>query len=79
VVSPTSGDFVAALQRVGAGVTVETDGALVVSGMTAAEVGELAADRALTVHELVPLRASLEDAFMELTRDSIEFQTQEVS
>lgn len=79
VVTPTSGDFVTALRRVGAGVTVETDGALVVKGMTSAEVGELAADRALTVHELVPLQASLEDAFMELTRDSLEFQTREAS
>ena len=43
------------------------------------EVGELAADRALIVHELVPLRASLEDAFMELTRDSVEYRTQEAS
>ena len=55
------------------------DGAIVVTGMTAAEVGELAAHRALTVHELVPLRASLEDAFMELTRDAVEFQTSEAS
>ena len=69
----------AALQKVGAGVTVERDGALVVNGMTSAVVGELAAERALIVHELVPLRASLEDAFMELTRDSLEFETQEAS
>jgi ABC-2 type transport system ATP-binding protein len=47
--------------------------------MTAAEVGELASHRSLTVHELVPLRASLEDAFMELTRDSVEFRTEEAS
>ena len=79
VVTPSSGDFVAALQKVGAGVTVERDGALVVMGMTAAEVGDLAADRALTVHELVPLQASLEDAFMELTRDAVEYRTQEAS
>ena len=42
--------------------------------MTSAEIGELAADRTLTVHELAPLRGSLEDAFMELTRDAVEFQ-----
>jgi len=79
VVTPSSGDLVAALQKLGAGVTVERDGALVVMGMTAAEVGDLAADRALTVHELVPMRASLEDAFMELTLDSVEYRTQEAS
>ena len=53
---------------------VDGDGAIVVTGMTSAEVGELAAQRSLTMHELIPLRASLEDAFMELTHDSVEFQ-----
>jgi ABC-2 type transport system ATP-binding protein len=43
--------------------------------MTSAQVGDIAAHRSLTVHELVPLRASLEDVFMELTRDSVEFRT----
>jgi ABC-2 type transport system ATP-binding protein len=47
--------------------------------MTAAAVGELASHRAVTVHELVPLRASLEDAFMELTRDAVELHTQGAS
>jgi ABC-2 type transport system ATP-binding protein len=41
--------------------------------MTAAAIGELAADRILTLHELSPLRGSLEDAFMELTHDAVEF------
>ncbi len=39
------------------------------------EIGELAADRILTLHELSPLRGSLEDAFMELTHDAVEFRT----
>ena len=79
VVTPTSRTFVSALIGAGAEVTVEDDGAIVVRGMSSAEVGELATDRSLTVHELVPLRASLEDAFMELTRDSVEYRTREAS
>jgi ABC-2 type transport system ATP-binding protein len=75
LVTPMAGAFAAELKSVGATVTVEEDGALVVKGMTAAQVGDLAADRALRVHELVPTRASLEDAFMELTRDSVEFHS----
>jgi ABC-2 type transport system ATP-binding protein len=79
VVTPMSTTFVSVLHGAGAEVTMDDDGAIVVTGMTSAEVGELASQRSLTVHELVPLRASLEDAFMELTRDSVEFRTKEAS
>ena len=51
------------------------DGAIVVTGMPSAAVGELAAAQSLTVHELTTMRASLEDAFMELTGDSVEFRS----
>jgi ABC-2 type transport system ATP-binding protein len=79
VVTPMAPTFMTALHGAGARATVDGDGAIVVTGMTSAEVGELAAHRALTVHELVPLRASLEDAFMELTRDAVEYRTKEAS
>jgi ABC-2 type transport system ATP-binding protein len=46
------------------------------SGLTSADIGELAADQELTVHELTPLRASLEDVFMELTSSSVEYRSQ---
>jgi ABC-2 type transport system ATP-binding protein len=46
----------------------------VATGLTAAQIGDLAADRILTLHELSPLRGSLEDAFMELTHDAVEFE-----
>ena len=76
VVTPMSRTFVSALHSSGAKVAVE-DGAIVVSGMTSAQVGELAARRSLTLFELTPVRASLEDAFMELTRDAVEFRNRE--
>jgi ABC-2 type transport system ATP-binding protein len=79
VVTPMARTLVTALHRAGAETTVDDDGGIVVTGMTAAQVGDLAADRSLTVHELIPLRASLEDFFMELTRDSVDFRTQEAS
>ena len=53
---------------------MEDDGAIVATGLTAAAIGDLASDRCLTVHELSPLRGSLEDAFMELTHDALEFE-----
>src|ERR671925_132871 len=58
----------------GDGVTVRSDGpgVLEVSGLASEEVGERAAAAGLTLHELSPHQASLEEAFMELTRDAVE-------
>ncbi len=75
VVTPTPQRFVAALSRAGARPTVGDDGAIIVTDVSAADVGELAAKAALTLHELTPLRASLEDVFMELTADSVEYHS----
>jgi ABC-2 type transport system ATP-binding protein len=45
---------------------------LTVSGLDAPKIGELAASASVVLHELTP-QASLEDAFLELTSDSVEF------
>jgi ABC-2 type transport system ATP-binding protein len=60
------------LSGIGASVAA-VDGALQVTGRTAAEIGDLAAENGLTLHELVEQRASLEDAFLKLTGDSVEY------
>lgn len=52
---------------------VGQDGMLTVTNMDAARVGELAAQGGFVLHELTPKRGSLEEAFMELTRESVEF------
>jgi ABC-2 type transport system ATP-binding protein len=75
VVTPMTESFVAALEGAGAAATMHEDGSILASGLTSAQIGQLAADRALTLFELSPLQASLEDAFMELTRDAVEFRT----
>jgi ABC-2 type transport system ATP-binding protein len=49
------------------------DGLLTVRNMEAARVGELAAAGGFVLHELTPKRGSLEEAFMELTRESVEY------
>jgi len=51
-------------------------GALEVHGLTAEQVGEVAAGAGIALHELTPLQASLEEAFMNLTRDELEFATE---
>jgi ABC-2 type transport system ATP-binding protein len=76
IVSPTPQRFVSVLSRAGARPVVHDDGSIVASGLTSADIGELAADQELTVHELTPLRASLEDVFMELTSSSVEYRSQ---
>ena len=77
VVTPTPQRFVSALARAGARPKVDPDdGAIVVTGLSAADIGELAADQELVVHELTPVRASLEDVFMELTSTSVEYRSQ---
>ena len=45
-----------------------------ITGMDSAEVGWLAAAHGIVLSELIPVRGSLEEAFMELTRDSVEYQ-----
>jgi ABC-2 type transport system ATP-binding protein len=48
-------------------------GALEVHGLTAEQVGDTAAVAGIALHELTPQQASLEEAFMNLTRDDLEF------
>lgn len=63
------------LTDAGAQVTPGTDASIEVAGMTSAAIGRLAASTGAVLTELTPQRASLEEAFMELTHDSVEFQT----
>jgi ABC-2 type transport system ATP-binding protein len=61
---------------VGSGVTVASDGpgVLEVAGLASDAIGEIAAANGIVLHELTLLQASLEEAFMELTRDDVEFK-----
>lgn len=72
VVSPQAGQFAGLLRAQGATV-VETENGLVISEMEAPQIGELAASKGVVLHELAPQRASLEEAFIELTRDSVQY------
>jgi ABC-2 type transport system ATP-binding protein len=57
------------------GVTVINDGTdrLRVSGITAEQIGTAAWRARLPVYELTPAHASLEEAFMQVTKDSVEY------
>ena len=66
--------FARLLATAGATVREGIEASLVVSGMTSGEIGKLAAYHGVALAELTPQRVSLEDAFMELTKDSVEYE-----
>ena len=77
--TPRPEPLTAALVEVGGTVHAETDGSLVVNALSAAAIGDLAASLGIALHELAPQAASLEEAFMELTQDSVEFRAERSS
>ena len=74
--SPQATQLRDAARRAGCDRRPADDSPLEVSGVTAEQIGELAADAQAALHELTPQQASLEEAFMELTRDDVEFQAE---
>ena len=73
VSSPDARSLAAVLAGQGAQVTSDGVGALIVTGLDAPRIAEIAAAQGLVLYELTPQRASLEDAFMHLTQGSVEY------
>jgi len=74
--TPQAAELTAVLSAAGAAVEAEgSAGAerLAVTGLPADRIGALALDNRIVLHELTTRTASLEDAFMELTADSVEY------
>jgi ABC-2 type transport system ATP-binding protein len=67
---------VAAAGGASAGVAGGEAGELEVSGLTEERIGDLAFAHGVRLHHLAPSRASLEQAFMELTADSVEYHAE---
>ena len=70
--TPDPGAAMGLLARAGATVTSSGHDGLEVRGLTADLVADLMARHGLRLRELTPHRASLEDAYLELTRDAVE-------
>jgi ABC-2 type transport system ATP-binding protein len=74
-VRSTAPDALAALLRShGAELSHDQDGALTVSGLTTDQIGTVAGSAGITLLELADQPASLEEAFMEITRHAVEFR-----
>ncbi|SNR27318.1 ABC-2 type transport system ATP-binding protein [Haloechinothrix alba] len=70
--SPQLAEFRPLLADAGASVR-GTDGGVLVSGMDSDTIGDLAARHQVVLHELSPQQGSLEQAFMQITGDSVEY------
>jgi ABC-2 type transport system ATP-binding protein len=75
--SPQAAELEAQLTGPDVTVTGLAEGLLEVRGLTAAQIGAAAAANRLVLHELTPQQASLEEAFMTLTREEVEFKAAE--
>lgn len=79
VSSPTAGHLIRLLRaaHLGSGLTIESESeeTFTVCGIEADDIGRLCVQRGVELHQLSPLNASLEDAYLELTRGELEYQT----
>jgi ABC-2 type transport system ATP-binding protein len=72
--SPEASQLVHLLAGPNVIVSPRTPGVLVIQGTTPEQIGDLARDNGIALYELVEETVSLEDAFMELTSQDIEYQ-----
>jgi ABC-2 type transport system ATP-binding protein len=72
--TPYGGELARLLIVEGAQVADAEHGMLAVTGATQQLIGDVAAKHGLAIHELRPDRASLEEAFMELTAESVDYR-----
>jgi ABC-2 type transport system ATP-binding protein len=71
--TPSADQLMRAVSAKGATATTDEDGAIEVRGMTIEQIGDLAFGEGVRLHELTMVKASLEEAFMELTASSVEY------
>ncbi|HEX6248797.1 MAG TPA: ATP-binding cassette domain-containing protein [Nocardioidaceae bacterium] len=79
VVAPRAGELAELLAARGASVATVAPARLEVADLTSAEIGDLAAERGFALHELTPLNASLEEAYLSLTRDEVEYRSEAIT
>lgn len=76
--SPHASALSVALAADGVTVTSVAEGLLDVTGISASAIGDLAAARGLALHELTPESGTLEDAYLRLTGDDVEYKTKDI-
>jgi len=71
--SPRAAELQGALEQPDVTISSTSSDTLEVTGLTAAQIGEAALRAGIALHELSPVQGSLEQAFMTMTEDSIEY------
>jgi ABC-2 type transport system ATP-binding protein len=74
--TPAPDQLFAAIGQAATSVTPRDDGSFLVVGPDAPTVGTIAAQAGVVLHELTPMGASLEEAYMALTRDDVEYKSE---
>jgi ABC-2 type transport system ATP-binding protein len=74
VASPSLAVLAAALERAGADVSADGPDALRVHGLDVAAVGDVAFEAGVRLHELTRVTVSLEEAYLALTNDDVEYR-----
>ncbi len=74
--TPSPDQLVLAVAAMGGTATADGDGTLLVRGMAIDAVGDIAFEQGIRLHELTVMRASLEEAYMEVTADSVEYHAE---
>jgi len=74
--TPQATEFASLIQAAGAAVEPTAPGVLELRGVTPELIGETAARHRIVLHELTPQRASLEEAYMNLTQDAVEYRSE---
>ena len=72
--TPRPGDLTRVLTRLGATVTRTGDGDLVAIGMDAPAIGDAAAAASITLHGLTARSATLEDVYLQMTDEAVEYR-----
>jgi ABC-2 type transport system ATP-binding protein len=72
--TPQRGTMIGLAASVGCSARDDGDGYLIVHGLDAEQIGDLAFEHEIKLHELTPVNASLEQAFMDLTATSVDFR-----
>src|SRR5215475_13584801 len=72
--TPQRGTMIGLAASLGCPARDDGDGSLIVHGLDAEQLGDLAFEHEIKLHELTPVTASLEQAFMDLTAASVDFR-----
>jgi ABC-2 type transport system ATP-binding protein len=71
--SPKLAELLAVLRSESTTITELPGDAAEIAGLTTEQIGDAAAESGIALHELTTIQASLEEAFMEMTQDAVEY------